>query len=276
MRRAHALLAVCCAALVIFDTRTAPVAAEKPREQSPPLASNAAPLPSQRVEKAQASAVPDARSVVAPVARPPLDVPGPGGSAKGTGSAAVALTFDDGPDPVNTPLLLDMLARHGVKATFCLVGHRARDHPEIVARIAEEGHTLCNHTWQHLDLSGLDEARIDRDLRATTAAIERAAPGHPVRYFRAPFGNFTARTAAVATRLGMTQIHWDVDDESFRTAEFGTGPAMVDHLVRTVRANLRHGSIVLGHDLGKPFTVTAYDQLLTWLAGRYELVPLPA
>jgi peptidoglycan/xylan/chitin deacetylase (PgdA/CDA1 family) len=262
MRRAPALLAICCAAIVVLDVRAGPVV-EAPAGRPVPVAADAA----------RPSPVP--RQVVTPVARAPLDVPGPGGSAKGTGSSAVALTFDDGPDPVNTPLLLDVLARHGVKATFCLVGHRARDNPEVVARIAEEGHTLCNHSWQHLDLSRLDEAHLDRDLRNTTAAIERAAPGHRVRYFRAPFGRFTSRVAAVAARHGLTQIHWDVDDGSYRGAEYGHGPAMVDRMVQTVQVNVRPGSIVLGHDLDKPFTATAYDRLLTWLTDRYELIALP-
>jgi peptidoglycan-N-acetylglucosamine deacetylase len=216
------------------------------------------------------------RKVVTPKARGPIDAPGPAGAVRGTGSSAVALTFDDGPDPVNTPLLLDVLKAQGVKATFCLVGHRARDNQALVARIAAEGHTLCNHSWQHLaDLSDRPDPYLNSDIRNTNAEITRAVPGYVVRYFRAPFGNFTPRVNQVAARYGMTPIYWDVDDESYLTDEYGRGPAMVDHMVRTVQVNVRPGSIVLGHDNLKPFTATAYARLLPWLKARHRLVALP-
>ena len=109
-----------------------------------------------------------------------------------TQSRSVALTFDDGPDPVNTPRLLDLLRRHRVTATFCLVGHRARDHKDIVRRIVADGHTLCNHSWQHLqDLGKRRSAYLARDLEATNEQIHKAVPGAPIRYFRAPYGNFS-------------------------------------------------------------------------------------
>jgi peptidoglycan/xylan/chitin deacetylase (PgdA/CDA1 family) len=213
---------------------------------------------------------------VTATARGPIDAPGPAGSVRGTGSSAVALTFDDGPDPVNTPKLLDVLKAHGVRATFCLVGHRARDNQALVARIAAEGHTLCNHSWQHLqDLSDRPDAYLNSDIRNTNTEITRAVPGYVVRYFRAPFGNFTPRVNEVAAKYGMTPIYWDVDDESYLTAEYGKGPAMVDHIVRTVQVNVRPGSIVLGHDNLKPFTATAYARLLPWLKARHRLVALP-
>jgi len=82
-----------------------------------------------------------------------VDGNGPHGSMTVTGTASVALTFDDGPDPVNTPKILNLLQRNEVKATFCVVGTQVRAHPGLVCRIVAEGHTLCNHSWQHrLDL----------------------------------------------------------------------------------------------------------------------------
>jgi peptidoglycan-N-acetylglucosamine deacetylase len=203
---------------------------------------------------------------------------GPAGTVSMTGSTSVALTFDDGPDPVNTPKLLDALKAQGVKATFCLVGHRARDNQAVVARIWREGHTLCNHSWQHLDdLGQRPEKYLLSDLRNTNREILRAGPpGATVTYFRAPYGNFSPRLNRYARQLGMTPIFWDVDDESYQTAAYGQGPAMVDHIVRHVKGQVRAGSIVLGHDLLKPFTVTAYQRLLPWLKGRFTLVALPA
>ena len=74
-----------------------------------------------------------------------------------------------------------------MKATFCLVGHRVRDNQEIVKRIAAEGHTLCNHSWQHLEDLGQAAGRIPmRDLVATNEQIHKAVPGAPIKYFRAP------------------------------------------------------------------------------------------
>ncbi|WP_412542116.1 polysaccharide deacetylase family protein [Longispora sp. K20-0274] len=208
--------------------------------------------------------------------RPPNSQPGIAGALRGTGSSAIALTFDDGPDPNVTPALLDLLAQQGVKATFCLVGHRARDNPAIVARIAAEGHTLCNHSWQHLDnLSDRDDNYLRWDLKSTNDAILAAAPGAKLNYFRAPYGKFTPRLVAFAAELDLTPIFWDVDDQCFKTAEFGTGQAMIGHMTQEVQRDTRPGSILLSHDNLKPHTVTAYRTLLPWLKARYTLIALP-
>jgi peptidoglycan/xylan/chitin deacetylase (PgdA/CDA1 family) len=193
-----------------------------------------------------------------------------------TGSTTVALTFDDGPDPVNTPKLLDLLRARRVKATFCLVGQRVRTYPAIVARIAAEGHTLCNHSWQHLEkLYRHDDGAIRRDLQRTTAQIRRAVPGARVDYFRAPYGNFTSRLTAIAGKLGMIALGWNVDDQCYRTADFGAGREMVDRMVRRVELQVRPGSVVLGHDLSKPQTIVAYRRLLPWLTSRFRVVAMP-
>ncbi|NUT37700.1 MAG: polysaccharide deacetylase family protein [Hamadaea sp.] len=203
---------------------------------------------------------------------------GPAGSVSVTGGQTVALTFDDGPDPVNTPKMLDLLAACGVKATFCLVGFRARNHPDLVARIAAEGHTLCNHSWQHLFDLGADERTdeyIRHDLEATTAVIQRAAPQAKVAYFRAPGGNFTPRLVQIAKDLGMISLYWSLDPRDWESSKYGTGPSMVGHIIGAVQRDTRPGSIVLSHDNGKPDTITAYRTLLPWLKARFRLVALP-
>src|SRR6185369_6644307 len=114
---------------------------------------------------------------------------GPFGVHQTTGSAAVALTFDDGPDPVNTPLMLDVLKACGVKATFCLIGNKVAANADLVRRIVAEGHTLCNHTWQHnTQLGTYGPDLIREDLQRTLNAIHSVVPGTPVSYFRAPGG----------------------------------------------------------------------------------------
>jgi peptidoglycan/xylan/chitin deacetylase (PgdA/CDA1 family) len=201
---------------------------------------------------------------------------GPLGTQILTGSSAVALTFDDGPDPALTPKVLDVLKQHGVKATFCVIGSRARDYPDLIKRIAAEGHTLCNHSWQHLlDLGKRDYSYQSWDLSGTNDAIHAAVPDAQIRYFRAPGGNFTPQMVDLAQKLGMVSLNWDVDPRDWDAKSFGTGEAMVRHIVSVVQRSSRPGSIVLSHDRGHPDTPTAYQTLLPWLLERYRLIPLP-
>jgi peptidoglycan/xylan/chitin deacetylase (PgdA/CDA1 family) len=201
---------------------------------------------------------------------------GPGGSVTTTGSDAVALTFDDGPDPRNTMDLLDLLKEQGVKATFCVVGFRARDHPEVVRRIAAEGHTLCNHSWQHLqNLAQRDDSYLMWDLQSTNDAIHAAAPNARIEYFRAPYGNFTPRLVDFAEKLGMKSIYWSVDDQCWLTGKFGVGPAMTNHITSLVQRDTRLGGIILSHDAGKPHTIATYRSLVPWLKAHFQLIGLP-
>jgi peptidoglycan/xylan/chitin deacetylase (PgdA/CDA1 family) len=187
----------------------------------------------------------------------------------------VALTFDDGPDPVYTPPMLALLRQYRVKATFCLIGSRARDYPDIVRQIVADGHTLCNHSWQHLlDLGKRDAAYRLKDLTDTNAAIQAAVPGAVVKYFRAPGGNFTTDLVSQAASLGMASIYWNVDPRDWDSATYGTGTSMVNHIVSAVEGNVRPGSIILSHDRAHPDTYTAYRTLLPWLLDRYTLVAL--
>ena len=97
----------------------------------------------------------------------------------------MALTFDDGPDPEHTPRLLEVLARHGAKATFFMVGARAARHPELVARVAAEGHEIGNHGWDHPSLPALPSAAVAGQLERTRAVL---AP-HGQALMRPPYGH---------------------------------------------------------------------------------------
>lgn len=208
--------------------------------------------------------------------RPPAGGTGPAGSTRVTGSNAVALTFDDGPDPVYTPQILDLLKQYGIKATFCLVGFRAATQPDLVRRIVAEGHTLCNHTWQHLlDIGRESPTDIRRDLQHTIDVIHEAVPDAPIKYFRCPGGNFTPILVEIAREMGMNSIYWAVDPRDWDKAAWGSGPAMVNHIISVVEHATRPGSIVLSHDLNKPDTIAAYQRLLPWLKARFTLLPLP-
>ncbi|GAA0956586.1 hypothetical protein Vau01_002950 [Virgisporangium aurantiacum] len=199
------------------------------------------------------------------------------GALRRTGSDAVALTFDDGPDPVNTPLILDLLKQEGVKATFCLVGFRARDNPDLVRRIVAEGHTLCNHSWQHLlDLAKRPPAEIAQDLEHTNEVIRAAVPDAKIPYFRAPGGNFTKDLVRAAKQLGMTSIYWQVDPRDWEHKKEESATAHVDRLVHDIKRDTKPGAIVLSHDNKQPTTIEAYKILLPWLKQHFQLEPLPA
>jgi peptidoglycan/xylan/chitin deacetylase (PgdA/CDA1 family) len=197
---------------------------------------------------------------------------GPGFSVRRSGSGAVALSFDDGPDPVQTPKMLDLLDKYDVKATFCLVGARARAHPDLVRRIVTDGHALCNHSWDHsFTLGKADPEKIRADLEATDQAIRAAVPEADIPYFRAPGGNFTERLVTVADALGMTSLYWEVDPRDWDQPEGETDAAHVERVVTEVERLVRPGSIVLSHDFEQPNTVDAYAILLPWLTERFEL-----
>ncbi|MDI6098322.1 polysaccharide deacetylase family protein [Actinoplanes sp. NEAU-A12] len=201
---------------------------------------------------------------------------GPAGSLMTTGSKAVALTFDDGPDPDYTPKLLQLLAKEKVKATFCLVGTQARRHPDLVRAIAQDGHSFCNHSWNHdLKLGKKPHNAIREDLERTNAAIRAAVPGAQIRYMRAPGGNFTPPLVNASTELGMRSIYWKVDPRDWEQPETETDAAHRNKVIRIVKSNTRAGSIVLSHDYAQPETVEAYRVLLPWLRKRFELVALP-
>lgn len=154
-----------------------------------------------------------------------------------TAEPAVALTFDDGPDPEATPVLLDLLARHGARATFFLVGRRAARHPELVARIAAEGHAIGNHSWNHPALPQLTAAEIASQLRRTAAATGDPRP----RLMRPPYGDQSLASHLIARRLGYTVVGW-----SLVAADW------LDHdgevLAARMLDGLHPGAIVLLHD----------------------------
>lgn len=178
------------------------------------------------------------------------------------GGRAVALTFDDGPNPTDTPRLLSVLRAHHVKAVFCLWGEHVRAHPELVRAIVAGGHTLCNHTMNHDDLASWPPERIRADLERTNAEIRRAAPGARIPYFRAPYGSW-GQSPQVASGLGMQPLGW-------RLAVGDWEPPGTDELVRRLEEGITPGSVVLLHDGGgdRSQTVEAVDRLVPLLRSQ--------
>ncbi|MFC4334486.1 polysaccharide deacetylase family protein [Salininema proteolyticum] len=191
---------------------------------------------------------------------------GPAGSRSVTGTEDIALTFDDGPNPAWTAEVLDILAYYGVRATFCVIGSNAAEHPDLVKRMADEGHTLCNHSWDHdFELGWRPPERIREDLERTNEAI-RAAAGEdtPIEYFRQPGGRWTETVVAAAEDLGMDSLHWTVEASDWSS---GTGSGAIrDAVVQKAVP----GSIVLLHDGGgdQSATVEALGPVLDGLWER--------
>ncbi|MEU8259492.1 polysaccharide deacetylase family protein [Micromonospora sp. NPDC048999] len=194
----------------------------------------------------------------------------PAGLHRSSGDQAVALTFDDGPDPRWTPKILDQLRAAHVTATFCLIGTQARRYPELVKRIVREGHQLCNHSWRHdLDLGRRSDAEIKADLARTNRVIRAAVPDAEITWFRQPGGRWTAEEVAVARKLGMRALHWSVDPQDWNHPTSKT-------IIKRVKAAARPGSIVLMHDGGgdRSHTMAACRKVIPDLKRRYGISQL--
>ncbi|WP_214405829.1 polysaccharide deacetylase family protein [Pseudonocardia lacus] len=175
----------------------------------------------------------------------------------------VALTFDDGPDPRWTPQVLDLLARHGAVATFCLLGENAARHPDLVADIVDAGMRLCDHSRTH----ELDPA-APQDGLAHDELVELAGTG--VEWFRAPRGEWSRAVQVAVGAAGMRPLGWSVDSRDWTRP--GTGA-----IVRQVQQHVHPGAVVLLHDGGGPReqTVEALEELLPWLAAQCYSTAFP-
>ncbi|NLU77855.1 polysaccharide deacetylase family protein [Micromonospora sp. HNM0581] len=174
----------------------------------------------------------------------PLPKKLPTGLVRTTGTAKVALTFDDGPDPAWTPKVLDRLKAAKVHATFCVVGSQVRKHPALLQRIVREGHQLCNHSWNHdMDLGRRPVPEIRADLVRTSREIRRAVPDAKVPFYRQPGGRWTTEVVQVAKQLDMRSLHWTVDPQDWAKPPAAT-------IEKRVKRSARPGSVVLLHDGG--------------------------
>ena len=160
-----------------------------------------------------------------------------------------ALTFDDGPHPEYTPAILDLLAEHGIRATFFLIGERARQHPDLVRRIASSGHALGSHTQTHRELPTLDAKQLEWELDAGRQSIHDAS-GVDSRLMRPPRGLVDAKSIWRVHQLGFKMIHWS------RTYSDYLADGMDPLLGRIRTTQLRPRDIVLFHDTN-PHTAQA-------------------
>jgi peptidoglycan-N-acetylglucosamine deacetylase len=151
----------------------------------------------------------------------------------------LALTFDDGPDPDGTPLVLDALARHGARATFFVIAPRAAAHPELVARMVSNGHTVGLHCDEHIRHSERDADWCAADTRRALGRLEELAIRPAI--WRTPWGDTAPWTAQIATDHNLRIIGWSVDTHDWR----GDDAAQ---MYAATSADLTDGAIVLAHD----------------------------
>ena len=249
---------------------TLAIAAPKPAPATPaPKLSPATPAPTPATP-APAAAIPPTPPTALPAA---VVAPPPAGTPKITFSQChvegpyIAMTFDDGPHGANTPRLLEMLKQRKIHATFFLVGQCVVEFPEIVKKIAADGHEIANHSWSHPQLSAMSESAVRDQLQKTHDAII-AACGVTPKIMRPPYGAFTARQRAWAHgEWGYKCILWDVDplDWKVRNSE---------HVKNEILKQAVPGSIILSHDIHKSTVDAMPETLDALLAKGFKFVPV--
>jgi peptidoglycan/xylan/chitin deacetylase (PgdA/CDA1 family) len=185
----------------------------------------------------------------------------------------VALTFDDGPNPATTPIVLDILKKYGIKGTFFINGMRVDSDAAraVLHRILAEGHILANHSQHHLNLKTVSSSKLESEVMGTHEAI-LAAGGTP-RYFRFPFGSATCNAIAFVKSQGYAVVGWHLDSADWCFAA-GSGHCSAstfkyvpdnyrDDLVgyAVSQAKAKNGGILLFHDI-HPNTVAHLEQII--------------
>ena len=191
------------------------------------------------------------------------------------GSRQIALTYDDGPNDPHTLRLLEVLAKHNVKATFFMVGRFVRERPEIARAVAAAGHVIGNHTFTHPLLIFQSAAETRQQLLDCRAALTDAVGEHS-NLFRPPFGGRRPATLRVVRDLGMQPVMWNVTGY-----DWNAPPSAV--IERKVSRQIRGGDVILLHDGGhkqmgadRSQTVAATDDLVSrYKSEGYEFVTIP-
>lgn len=180
----------------------------------------------------------------------------------------VALTFDDGPDELMTPRVLDVLKKHAVHATFFLVGKKISGNKELVRRMIEEGHLVANHTFSHKNRFPLASSEnVDKELSECDEAILGVTGKRPL-LFRPPFGVTNPIIAKAVLRKGYKTIGWSI--RSFDTVENKGRDAVCNRIVK----NLHPGAVILLHDRCKDADVLLSILIAEIQECGYTIVPL--
>ncbi len=181
--------------------------------------------------------------------------------AKEQEAKKIALTFDDGPHPVYTKQMLEVLEEAQVPATFFLLGQNIEGHEELVKEIAEKGHLIGNHTFHHVQITGLAKEKAREEIEETSRLIEELT-GKGTEYVRPPFGTWNE---GLESNLDLIPVMWTIDTLDWTTQN-------VDSIVEHVVKNAGENDIILMHDSYKS-TVQATERIISLLkAEGFEFV----
>ncbi|HZD66063.1 MAG TPA: polysaccharide deacetylase family protein [Acidimicrobiales bacterium] len=186
-------------------------------------------------------------------------------------SKVVALTFDDGPDPQNTPQILHILQKEHVPATFCIIGNQAAAFPQLVHEEAAAGMTLCDHTYTHDEyLDKGTHAHIVSEIDRAAQAITSASGGKKPQFYRPPGGFLSPEVIQVANQAGLQALYWTVDTQDWRA------PSTSAIVAKALTAG--PGDIILMHDGGgdRSHTIAALPQIIAGLRARGFTFTTPA
>lgn len=183
-----------------------------------------------------------------------------------TTNREIALTFDDGPHPIYTPLLLDLLAKHQAKASFFCIGAQVAAHPEIAQRIVAEGHTIANHSYEHANSFPCWRVKkIRNSIQMTDQAIQDATQLVP-NYFRPPFGAINNLLAKAIKKENKQCVGWSIrTKDTCRTAQ---------EVMNLFRRKIRSGAIILLHDTQESCLEIVEQMLLYCAENGYKPVAL--
>jgi len=153
----------------------------------------------------------------------------------------VTLTFDDGVDPIQTPKILSILQEHKIKATFFIIGERAKKYPEIVKQIHSAGHLIGNHSYFHRWWFPLQFTRCIKDELKRTREILKSLTGVEVKFFRPPFGVTNPMIGKAVSELELTGVGWSI-------RSLDTVNTSVDDVLNRIKTKLHPGGVILLHD----------------------------
>lgn len=179
-----------------------------------------------------------------------------------TDEKIIALTFDDGPDPSDTPAILDLLNQYGAKATFFVIGKRVEKHPDLVKRELREGHEIANHTYSHPYFKKrIPGEKVQEEILKAEQIIFDTT-GHKPNLFRPPGGYYGENLVNASKKSGYLVVMWSWHQDT----EDWNKPG-VAKIVNKVLNNVRNGDIILFHDYveGKSQTLEALKQILPQL-----------
>lgn len=184
-----------------------------------------------------------------------------------TNEKIISLTFDDGPEIINTPILLDLLKSHQLKATFFIIGKKIKGNETILKRIKEEGHIVANHSFSHSYFYDIySTKKVVIDLLLTNAAIKEAI-GLTPKLFRPPYGVTNPNIMRAVKKLNLTSIGWNV-------RSLDTIIQDPEKLYKRVTSRIKPGSILLFHDTGANTLETLKEIILFTQKSGYKIVGL--